>query len=177
MGKKIFVLIIVSVIFLIGGCYSINEIRYKGDYMINNINIYKNTPAWELAQAVKGEKTKTIEKIAKDNPGPLNYQEAKYGATLLLWSVGMEKYKSAETLLKCGADPNIASTVEGETPLFLASGFSWVDTKAKKDAKYVKLLLNYGADPNKNYIGYNSDEKKYYRIRNKPTYEFNWMWY
>ncbi len=38
------------------------------------------------------------------------------GATLLLWAVGMEKYKSAETLLKCGAN----------------SGFSWVDNDAKK---------------------------------------------
>ena len=83
----------------------------------------------------------------------LNYQEPKYGATLLLWAVGMEKYKSAETLLKCGADPNIASTIDGETPLFVAAGYSWVDNDAKKDPKYVKLLLRYGADPNKNFIG------------------------
>jgi len=59
----------------------------------------------ELALAVKNEKTRTIEKLAKENPELLNYQEPKYGATLLLWAVGMEKYKSAEALLKCGADP------------------------------------------------------------------------
>jgi ankyrin repeat protein len=71
---------------------------------------------------------------------------------MLIWAVGMEKYKSVETLLKCGADPNI-TTIVGESPLFIAVGFSWVDNFAKKDPKYVNLLLRYGADPNINYIG------------------------
>jgi len=65
----------------------------------------------------------------------------------------MEKYKSAEALLKCGADPNIASTVDGMTPLYLAAGFSWIDNYAKKDPKFVKLLLKYNADPNITYGG------------------------
>lgn len=108
--------------------------------------------------AVKGQKARTIEKIAKNKPQLLNYQEPKYGATLLLWAIGMEKYKSAEALLKCGADPNIASTTEGETPLFAAAGFSWIDNDAKKDPKYVKLLLRYGANPNKNYVGSDDPE-------------------
>jgi len=121
--------------------------------MIDNINIYKDTSSWELALAVRDEEVHNIEKIVKDKPELLNNQEPKYGATLLLWAVGMEKYKSAETLLKCGADPNIASIIDGETPLFRAAGYSWVDKDNKNDPKYVKLLLSYGADPNKNYIG------------------------
>ena len=71
-------------------------------------------------------------------------------------AVGTEKYKSAETLLQCGADPNIATTHSGETALFVAAGFSWVDNLAKTDPKYVKLLLKYGADPNINYKGFKS---------------------
>lgn len=123
------------------------------EYRITNVKIFKDTPVWELALAVKNEKTRTIEKLAKENPELLNYQEPKYGATLLLWAVGMEKYKSAEALLKCGADPNIASTVDGMTPLYLAAGFSWIDNYAKKDPKFVKLLLKYNADPNITYGG------------------------
>jgi hypothetical protein len=140
--------------------YGISKITNKEEYMINNIKIYEDVPAWELALAVRDEKTETIEKIVKDKQELLNYQEPKYGATLLLWAVGMEKYKSVEALLKCGADPNIASTSEGETPLFLAAGYSWIDRDAKHDPKYVKLLLSYGADPNKNYVGSNIEGKK-----------------
>ncbi|WP_053955208.1 ankyrin repeat domain-containing protein [Inediibacterium massiliense] len=155
--KIIFTILIFTVIissyYLINKDYLISTATDEEEYMLNNINIYKDTPVWELALAVRDQKIKMIEKLVKDKPQLLNYQEPKYGATLLFWSVGMEKYKSAETLLKCGADPNIASTPEGETPLYLATHYSWIDNDAKKDPKYVKLLLRYGADPNKNYIG------------------------
>lgn len=152
--RTIAIIIILSIIF--SSCQLIRDTNAteNGEYRVTNINIYRDTPAWELALAVKGQNTKKIERIAKENPELLNYQDPKYDATLLLWAVGMEKYKSAEALLKAGADPNIASTVlAGETPLFRAAGFSWIDNVAKKDPKYVKLLLSYGADPNKNYIG------------------------
>jgi ankyrin repeat protein len=104
----------------------------KKDNKITDIRIYKDTPVWKLALAVKNQRWWSIKKIAKETPQLLNYQDPKYGLTLLLWAVGMEKYKSAETLLKCGANPNIASTYKGETPLFVATGYSWIDIFAKK---------------------------------------------
>ncbi|NMM64107.1 ankyrin repeat domain-containing protein [Clostridium sp. P21] len=155
MGKKNFFIVSILIIIAcsLGSYYLFRERSNKSDEEGNkmyNVGIYKDTSAWELALAVRDEKTKTIEKIVKDNPKLLNYQDPKYGVTLLLWSVGTERYKSAEELLKCGADPNIASTNTGETPLFTAAGYSWIDNDYKKDAKYVKLLLKYGANPNKN---------------------------
>lgn len=157
MGKR--VIFIISIILVLLCFYQLNnKAANKGDYKIIDIDIYKNTPVWELALAVRDQKTGIIEKIAKNKRNLVNYQETKYSATLLLWAVGMEKYKSAEILLKCGADPNIAGTSEGKTPLFLAAGYSWVDNIAKKDPKYVKLLLHYGADPNKNYIGFHTSK-------------------
>ncbi|MCY6958027.1 ankyrin repeat domain-containing protein [Clostridium brassicae] len=162
MKKKIIIFIIPIFIMITCFCYlrnKITETHNKGEYKITSINIYKNTPAWELALAVKNEKTSTIEKITKDKPELLNYQDPKYGVTLLLWSIGMEKYESAEALLKCGSNPDIARK-NGETPLFLAAGYSWIDNDAKKDPKYVKLLLRYGANPNKNYV--NNDPNDIY---------------
>ncbi|WP_028561011.1 ankyrin repeat domain-containing protein [Paenibacillus pinihumi] len=123
------------------------------EWQIRNLRIWKDTPVWDLALAVKNQDVKKISKINKSHPGLLNYQEPRYGTTLLIWSIGVEKYNSAKELLKCGADPNIVATTTGETALFLATGYSWVDNAAKKDPKYVKLLLSYGANPNINYSG------------------------
>lgn len=142
---------------ILSSCQFNDKETEKMEYKITNINIFKDTPVWELVLAVRDQEVDTIEKIAKNEPKLLDYQDLKYGSTLLLWAIGMEKYNSAETLLKCGADPNIASNTEWKTPLFLASGFSWVDYDAKKNAKYVKLLLSFGADPNM--IHYHESEK------------------
>ncbi|WP_432406692.1 ankyrin repeat domain-containing protein [Wukongibacter sp. M2B1] len=156
MGKRMIIMISISAVIISMIAYSYHLISRRiddGEYEINNVKIYKDTPVWTLALSVREQKISSIEKIVKEKPELLNYQEPKYGATLLLWAIGMEKYESAEILLKCGADPDIATTKYGETPLFLAAGYSWLDNDAKKDSKYVELLLNYGADPDKSYIG------------------------
>lgn len=131
----------------------------KEGYEITDIRIYKDTPAWKLALAVRSQNTGSIERIAKKQPPLINYQDPEYGTTLLLWAVAMGKYRSAEALLKCGADPEIASadtsTYGGQTPLFAAAGYGWVTKFGQKNPRYVTLLLRYGADPNKTYTGFN----------------------
>lgn len=122
----------------------------SGDYRIVNVNIYKGTPAWELAKAVKSQDVQKIAEIAAKNSDVLNYQEPIHQATLLYWAVGMEKYDSAQALLKAGADPNIiiVTKFSSDTALCLAARYSFIDNQAKKDAKFVQLLLKHGADPN-----------------------------
>lgn len=139
-------------IVLINGCVN-NTNANKEDPKVTDIKIYYNTPVWELANAVKKNDAKKIKKILHQNQDIVNFKDSKYETTLLVWAVGMEKYDAAEALLECGADPNIISKYVGGTALYLASGFSWVDTSAKKDAKYVKLLLKYCADTNIGFIG------------------------
>lgn len=120
-----------------------------GQYEIYSVNIYKNTPAWELAQAVRNQNTKKIAEIAKSKPKLLEYHDPIYDQTLLIWAVGTERYDAAEALLKAGANPNAtALKLGGQTALHEAARFSHVDREAKKDPKYVKLLLKYGANPN-----------------------------
>ncbi len=125
---------------------------------MTDIRLFKGTPAWDLANAVDEENTNKIESILLEEPELANFQESQFGSTLLMWSIGMEKYNSAEKLLEMGADPDISTYKYGETPLFQASGYSWIDTEASGNPKYVQLLLNYGADPNKNFEG-NRDSK------------------
>jgi hypothetical protein len=126
---------------------SIRAFFFDWTYYIYEVAIFKKTEAWELAKAVKAQNVKKIKKILKQKPELIDYQDPEYKVTLLIWSIGTERYKSAKALLEMGANVNIRN-VYGETALFVASGYSWVDYQAKKDPEYVKLLLEYGADPN-----------------------------
>lgn len=123
-----------------------------GNYRINNVEIFKDTPAWSLALAVKSENVKSIQDIVETKPELVNYQDSKYGATPLLWAVGVRKYKSVEALLKYGADANIPAKDEYGTPLLVAVMKPW-DDKYADDTRIIELLLKYKADPNKGYIG------------------------
>jgi ankyrin repeat protein len=67
-----------------------------------------------------------------------------------MWAICSEKYLPAKVLLENGANPNIISTT-GTTALFGAISFGWNETMAKKDENFVKLLLDYKANPNINY--------------------------
>ena len=152
--KGIIVIMLLSVIFT--ACANFGRMGER-TYRIIDIEIYKDTPAWELAKAVKRQDVKKIAQIAKETPELLDYQDPTHGTNLLCWSVGVEKYKSVEALLKGGADPDIISEYCGGTALYCAASYSRIDSQAKKDPKYVKLLLEYGADPNIGYIGNERD--------------------
>ena len=138
---------------LLSGCFMSNPKTETGEYRIDNVRIFQDTPVWELAQAVSRQNTRQIAQIAANNPELLNFQDPLYGTTLLHWAVGTERFNAAEALLKAGADPNIISTRDGGTALYLAAGFSWIDNQAKTDPKFVKLLLEHGADPNIGFVG------------------------
>jgi len=141
-----FIFIIFLIVLIAAGCYNYKEDKEES-YM--NINIFKNSDVWGLAQEVNRQNVTKIKEISKKDPELLNYQDKEYDLTLLIWAVGTEKYNSAEALLQSGANPDIISEYFGYNALYLASGYSWVDnSQAKKDAKYVKLLLKYNADPN-----------------------------
>ncbi|HEX2948272.1 MAG TPA: ankyrin repeat domain-containing protein [Armatimonadota bacterium] len=133
------------------------------DVLMDMPDVYSTwgkTPAWRLALAVDTQNTAWITHVAKAHPDVLNYREPTDGYTVLIWAVGHEKYRSARALLHCGANPNIRDKM-GETALYVAAGYSWVDDDAKKDPKYVKLLLRHGADPNIPYIGFGHNGNSY----------------
>ncbi len=115
---------------------------------LTNVKIFKDTPAYELAKAVRSENISTIKKICAETPEVMYIHDPYYSYTVLHWAVGMEKYKSVEALLESGMNPNVTTNDWNITPLFIAARYSFVDTQAKNDPKYVKLLIEYGADPN-----------------------------
>ena len=124
--------------------------KSKEELTVQDIEIFKKTIAWDLVQAVSENDVIKIQNVLKGNSELVNFQEPIFGTTPLMWAVSSEKYQSAKALLDNGADPNIISKT-GSTALFRAVSFSWDDTQANEDPKFVKLLLGYKADPNINY--------------------------
>ena len=72
---------------------------------LSNIDyrLFQNTPAWELAKAVQEEDMDNFDKIISENPQIINYQESKYGNTLLMLTIINQQLKPFKALLKKGA--------------------------------------------------------------------------
>lgn len=140
-----YILILLQVLLVIG-C---NQ-KSKEELTVQDIEIFRKTIAWDLVQAVSENDVIKIQNVLKENSELVNFQEPIFGTTPLMWAISSGKYQSAKALLDNGADPNIISKT-GTTALFRAISFSWDDTQANEDSKFVKLLLGYKVDPNINY--------------------------
>jgi len=110
---------------------------YSTDY-----RLFQNTPAWELAKAVQDEDAEKIDKIASENPEIINYQDSKYGNTLLMLTIMNQQLKSFKALLKRGADVNTHNTFDGTSPLIEAC------TSKYYDIIFAQILIEYGANVN-----------------------------
>lgn len=113
----------------------------NADMLGSDIDIYRGSIAWDLARAVQYQRATTIKKIIRDNPNLLNYREPRFGKTLLLFAVQTHRYKAARALAEAKADVNLADKLYGTTPLIAAAGID-------ETSDYVRLLLDYGANPN-----------------------------
>ncbi|MBJ2183865.1 MAG: hypothetical protein JFR38_05045 [Muribaculaceae bacterium] len=138
---------IILICVICAGCLNLEKNIRWGD-----INLFKDTPAWELVCAVEFGSTKKIERILEENPELVYYKEPQWGLTPLHRAVGKRKYKSAETLLKSGANPNVRLN-NGWPLIFDAISPEWGTNYGKKDLRMLELLLKYGADPNFNMEG------------------------
>ena len=114
----------------------------KSELTGRDYRLFQNTSAWELAKAVEDENTKKIDKIVSENPEIINYQESKYGNTLLMLTIMNQQLKPFKALLKRGADVNIHSTFDGTSSLIKACSSKFYNIT------FVKMLIEYGADVN-----------------------------
>lgn len=119
----------------------------KSELTGRDYRLFQNTPAWELAKAVEDENTKKIDKIVSENPEIINYQESKYGNTLLMQTIMNQQLKPFKALLKRGADVNIHNTFDGTSSLIKACSSKFYNIT------FVKMLIEYGADVNDVEIG------------------------
>ncbi len=104
--------------------------------------LFQKTPAWELAKAVQDEDVNKIDKIVSENSGLINYQEPKYGNTLLKLTVMNQQMKSFKALLERKADVSIHNTFDGTSALIEACGSKYYDIG------FAQMLVEYGANVN-----------------------------
>ncbi|MES2766985.1 MAG: ankyrin repeat domain-containing protein [Bacteroidota bacterium] len=110
-----------------------------------NFALFNNSPVEELAEAVEDEDLEEIEEILKENKSIVDYQEPKFGNTVLMLAVANNKNKSARKLLQLGANPNTNSKKDDKTPLIIASNNFHNNTC---NTEIVKDLIHFGADVN-----------------------------
>lgn len=116
----------------------------------NDYRLFQGTPAQELAEAVEDEDTENIRRIVQEQKVPVDYQETRFGQTLLMLAVQNEDYKSCKALLELGADPNKHDAYNGTSAMIYAAD---IEQYSDDNTDFLRLLLAYGGNPNDEEIG------------------------
>lgn len=107
-----------------------------------DVELFKNTKAWDLSQAIDKEDTIKLKELLKKIPKKdIDFKESTYGQSLLNFAVYSYKYNSVKILTEYGADPNLPDTYSGTTAFIEACNIT-------DDDRYFKLLLKHGGNPN-----------------------------
>jgi hypothetical protein len=129
--KKHLILLVISILIFIPYGKSQDQPMYETE-------IFKNV-AWDLALSVCIEDISNIDNILQEGKINVDVRDEKIGVTMLIFAVSRGKYKSAEALLKHGANPNLKIYNSLISPIIIA---------ASKNQNLLKLLVDYGANPN-----------------------------
>jgi ankyrin repeat protein len=147
MKKNLFVIVI---LFLAISCSDNKKLFDKSKLNGFDYDLFVDTPVWELAQAVRDQRIDDINRIIKENKVDINYQESKFGETLLMMSIMNKQYNSCLSLLENGANPNIHDTYDGSSAIIEAAQINGI---SDDNTRFLRLLLKYKADPNDIQIG------------------------
>jgi len=116
----------------------------RSKIMAHEYTLFQGTPISKLASAAKENDVESFARIFKRDSFNLDFQEPRFGKTLLMLSVLNHQYELCEKLLELGANPNIHDFNDGTSAIISAAG---IDTDLR-DTTFLKLLLRYGANPN-----------------------------
>lgn len=145
---------LISTLFL-WGCSNMKVKDFKPDaYFSHEIE-----SEMAMANAIYYSNKELVKDYIKTGRVDIN-TPGKYGFTYLMYAIYIQKYDMAKLLLKLGADPNLLSfvnhPVKGNNPdyiqreegTFRLMPLSFVCGHPDWDIKYIKLLIEYGADVN-----------------------------
>jgi hypothetical protein len=133
--------------------------RSQDSFLATDFRIFKATPVWPLAQAVQSEDTAAIVNLIRQNEIDVDFQEQKFGMTVLMLAVFHNKYESSKILLELGANPNLHNSHDGSSAIIDAAEYDFIEPR------FVTLLLAHGANVNDEEQG---ERKKGNFQRNSP---------
>lgn len=149
----LFFLILGAIWYYNHGPINIENVR-PSDY-----RLFRDTPCGTLAKAVDRQDTVLIGHILQVYPTWANYKEGKYDQCVLFQAVKNGKLKSAEALLKNGADPNIVAAERRCNPphpttaiCYMSESYGATDDEC---IEVIRLLVEYGADVDSRNCNYN----------------------
>lgn len=134
-----------QIIFLLILCFFVScnnrETKIEKEKLLgNDYRLFQNTAAWELAKAVQDEDIPKIKEEIIQKKININFQEPRFGSTLLMLAIRNSQYQITKTLLEIDADPNISDSYRGESAVISAAN--------NNDPKYLELILKYKGNPN-----------------------------
>lgn len=139
------IITIIVAILISSGC-TMNLRGYEFD-------LFDETPLEELAEAAEEENIEEMIQIGKKIKN-IDYREKKYGQTLLMLCTANYRIKSAEQLLKMGANPNLKCLSYDESAFMISCNYH--SSRKDCDLRMVKLIHKYGGDVNKCQIDTNN---------------------
>jgi hypothetical protein len=135
MRKIIFLLIISS---------TINSCALNFEQKAYNFDNFRETPLWELAQAVRADNANDVKRIVKDKKLKIDLKDPTFNQTLLVLAIENHKKNAFVELLNAGANPNeLVGNPQDSTPFI--NGIWNVDDC---DLYYIENMLKHGANPN-----------------------------
>ena len=126
---------------------------------------FDNTPIKQLAIAVESENVDEIEKLVKRDKLNLDFQDTKFGNTLLSLALINNKRKSSEYLLKLHANPNLRSPRDDSSPFIDVCHYP---INIESVDSVLMMLIKYAADVNSPQIDKLSNKSNNQTITTTP---------
>ena len=127
-------------LFLFISCNNRETTTDKKKLLGNDYRLFQNTVAWELAKAVEDEDVPKIKEEITKKTVNIDFQEPRFGSTLLMLAIRNSQYEITKTLLELGSNPNTSDSYRGGSAVICAAN--------NNDPKYLELVLKYKGNPN-----------------------------
>lgn len=144
------ILLTIHLLAFLFSCGDRDTLVDKSKLLGNDYRLFQETPVWNLAKAVEDEKADEIKRIVIEEKANKDFQEERFGSTLLMLSIINHHYISCKTLLELGADVHKHEFSTGRSAIMYAADLG---LEEGDNTRFLRLLLQHGANPNDEEIG------------------------